>query len=173
MKLGDTQKVLKKLSMEDYIPLATPIEVGLKLMKGTEDSVYVDKTHYQSAVGSLLYLSMRTCPDITFAVSLSARFRSKTTSQHLTVVNRIFRYPRGTTHYGLLFNRNGSKAIIRYSDADWGGDTFDCKSMTGYLFQIGGTNITWQSKKQSYVALSTVEAEYVALSGAAQEAVWL
>ena len=142
-------------------------------MKGTEDNEYVDKTHYQSAVGSLLYLSMRTHPDITFAVSLSAHFCSKTTSQHLTVVNRIFRYLRGTTHYGLLFKRNGSKPIIGYSDADWSGDTFDCKSTTGYLFQICRMDITWQSKKQSYVALSTVEAEYVALPGAAQEAVWL
>ena len=150
--------------MEDCIPLATPIEVGLKLIKGTDDSECVDKTHYQSAVGSLLYLSMRTRPDIKFAVSLSARFCSKPTSQHLTVVKRIFRYLRGTTHYGLLFNRNGSKAIIGYSDIDWGGDTFDYNSTTGYLFQIGGTDITWQSKKQSCVALSTVEAEYVALS---------
>ena len=145
----------------------------MKLIKGKEDSEYVDKTHYQSVVGSLLYLSMRTRPDISFVVSLSARFCSKTTSQHLTVVKRIFRYLRGTIHYGLLFNRNGSKAIIGYSDVDWGGDTFDCKSMTGYLFQICGMDITWQSKKQLYVALSTVEAEYVVLSGAAQEAVWL
>ena len=73
----------------------------------------------------------------------------------------------------MLFKRNGSKAIIEYSDADWGGDTFYCKSMSGYLFQIGGTAIAWQSKKQSCVALSTVEAEYVVLSGAAEEAVWL
>ena len=73
----------------------------------------------------------------------------------------------------MLFNRNGSKAITGYSDADWGGDTSDCKSMTSYLFQIGGTAITWQSTKQSCVALSKAEAEYVALSGAAQEAIWL
>ena len=127
----------------------------------------------QSAVGSLLYLSMRTRLDITFAVTLATCFCSKPTSQHLTAVKRIFRYLRETTHYGLLFKRNGSKAIVGYSDADWGGDTLDCKSTTGYLFQIGGTAITWQSKKQSCFALSTAEAEYVALSGAAQEAVWL
>ena len=78
-------------------------------------------------------MALKTCPDITFAVSLGACFCSKPTSQHLTVVKRIFRYLRGTTYYGLLFKTNGSKAIIRYSDADWGGDTFDCKSMTGYL----------------------------------------
>ena len=71
-------------------------------------------------------------------------------------VKRIFRYLTGTTHYGLLFKRNVSEAIIGYSNADLGSDTFDCKSTTGYLFQIGGTAITWQSKKQTCVALSTV-----------------
>ena len=159
--------------MENCKSLTTPVDVGTKLQKGTEDSEYVDEKHYQSAVGNLLYLSMRTCPDITFAVTLAARFCSKPTSQHLTAVKRIFRYLRGTTHYGLLFKKSGSKAIIGYSDADWGGDINDCKSTTGYLFQIGGTAISWQSKKQSCVAMSTTEAEYVALAGATQEGVWL
>ena len=121
----------------------------------------------------LEYLSMRTRPDITFAVSLAARFSSKPMSQHLIAIKRIFRYLKGTIHYGLLFKRTGSKEIIGYADADWGGDTTDSKSTTGYLFQIGGTAITWQSKKQSCVALSSAEAEYVALAAAAQEAIWL
>ena len=170
-----TEEVLKKFGMENCKPLAIPAEAGLKLTKGTEDSEYVDETHYQSVIGSLLHLSMRTRPDITFAVSHAARFCSKPTSQHMTAVKRILRYLRGTTHHGLLYNyqRNGSKAIVGYSDADWGGDTTDCKSTSGYMFQIGGTAITWQSKKQTCVALSTAEAEYVALSAAAQEAVWL
>ena len=73
-------------------------------------------------------------------------------------------------HHGLLFKRSGSKEIIGYSDADWGGDAINSKSTSVYLFQIGGT---WQSMKQSCVALSTAEAEYVALAGAVQEAVWL
>lgn len=72
----------------------------------------------------------------------------------------------------MLFKKNGSKAI-GYYDTDWGGDITDSKSTTGYLFQIGGTTITWQSKKQSYITPSTAEAEYVAMAEAAQEAVWL
>ena len=76
--------------MENCKPLMTPIEVGLKLTKRTEDSEYINKTHYQSAIGSLLYLSMRTRPDITFAVSLAAQFCSELTSQHLMAVKRIF-----------------------------------------------------------------------------------
>ena len=168
-----TEGILKRFGMENCKPLATPVDPGLKLTKGTEDSEYVDETHYQSVVGSLLYLSMRTRPDITFAVSLAARFCSKPTSERLKTVKRILRYVRGTTHYGLLFKRNGSKAVIGYCDANWGGDTTDSKSTSGYLFQVGGTAITWQSKKQLCVALSTAEAEYVALAGAAQEPVWL
>ena len=159
--------------MENCKPLATPVDPGLKLTKGTEYSEYVDETHYQSVVGSLLYLSMRTRPDITFGVNLAAHFCSKPTSEHLKTVKPILRYLRGTTHYGLLFKRNGSKAVIGYCDADWGGNTTDFKSTSGYLFQVGGTAFTWQSKKQLCVAMSRAEAEYVALAGAAQEAVWL
>ena len=99
--------------MESCKPVATPVEVGVKLTKGTDDSEYVDEAHYQSAVGSLLYLSMKTRPDITFAVSLAARFCSKPTSQHMTAIKRIFRYLRGTTHHGLLFKRSGSTEITR------------------------------------------------------------
>ena len=153
--------------------MATPADAGLKLTKGTEHSEYVEEKHYQSMVGSLLYLSIRTRPDIAFAVSRAACFCSKPTTQHLTAVKRVLRYLRGSTHYGLLFKRNGSKSITGYSDADWGGDITDSKSTTGYLFQIGGAPNTWQSKKQSCTALSTAEAEYVALAGAAQEEVWL
>ena len=165
--------ILKKYGMENCKPVATPVDAGLKLTKGTEGSEYVEEKHYQSVVGSLLYVSMRTHPDIAFTVSRAARFCSKPTSQHLTAVKRILRYLRGSTHHGLLFKRNGSKPITGYSDADWGGDITDSKYTTGYLFQIGGTTITWQSKKKSCTALSTAEAEYVALAGAAQEAVWL
>ena len=106
-------------------------------------------------------------------MSVAARFCSNPTIQHLTAVKRILRYLRGTTHYGLLYERSDSKELIGYSDADWGGDKNDCKSTSGFVFQIGGTAITWQSKKQTCVALSTAEAEYVALAGTAQEAVWL
>ena len=114
--------------------MTTPAVPGLKLTKGTEDSEYVEKKHHQSMVGSLLYLSMQTQPDIAFAVSCAARFYSKSTSQHLTAVKHILRYLRGFTHHRLLFKSNGSKSIIGYFDADWGGNITDSKFITGYLF---------------------------------------
>ena len=167
-----TESVLKKFGMENCKSIATPVDVSVKLThQETEDSEYVDASQYQSMVGSLLYLSMKTRPDIAFAVSRAARFCSKPTHQHLIAVKRILRYLQGTIKHGLLYQKSVSKAVIGYSDADWGGDTTDCKSTSGYLFQIGGTAISWQSKKQSCVSLST--AEYVALAGTTQEALWL
>ena len=89
-------------------------------------------------------------------------------------MKRILRYLKGTTNFGLLYlKRTETNALIGYSDADWGGDCNDYKSTTGYMFQIGGTAVTWRSKKQSCTALSTAEAEYMALSSAAQEAIWM
>ena len=98
---------------------------------------------YQSAVGSLLYLSIRTRPDIAFAVNNVARFCSSPTTQHWTAVKHIFRYLR-ETQLGLLYSKGESDALIGYSDADWGGDCNDYKSTYGYIFQIGGTAVSWK-----------------------------
>ena len=73
----------------------------------------------------------------------------------------------------ILYKRNGSKAIVGFSDADWGGDVNDQKSPSGYVFQIDGSTMRWRGKKQTNVALSTAEAEYISLSGSTQEAVWI
>ena len=168
-----TEAILQKYGMDEAKPVKTPVSVNAKL-KSSEDSELVDQNLNQSAVGSLLYLAMRTRPDIAFAVSNVARYCSNPTKSHWTAVKRIFRYLRGTTHLGLLYGKSSETSdLIGYSDSDWGGDSNDYKSTTGYLFQIAGTAVTWKSKKQSCVALSTAEAEYMALSSAAQEAVWI
>ena len=169
-----TESVLQKYGMNEAKPIKTPVNVNSKLLNATEESELVDQSLYQSAVGSLLYLATRTRPDIAFAVNNVARFCSKPTKQHWMAVKRIFRYLRGTTCFGLLYSEGAeTDALIGYSDADWGSDCNDCRSTTGYLFQIGGTAVTWKSQKQSCVALSTAEAEYMALSSTAQEAVWM
>ena len=99
-----------------------------------------------------------------------AKFSSKPTQKHWTSVKRVFRYLKGTTDYGLLFKKGKSEECIGYSDADWAGDHDDRKSMSGYIFKSASGAISWRSKKQDCVA---AEAEYVALSSATQEAVWL
>ena len=88
-------------------------------------------------------------------------------------MKRIMRYLQGTFNFGLLYNRCGSKKFVGFSDADWAGDLDDRKSTSGHLFQISGGAVTWRSKKQTCVALSTAEAEYMALASSVQEAIWM
>ena len=160
--------------MDEAKSVKTPVNSSQKLMKASDDSVCVDKELYQCAVGKLLYLSTRTRPDISFAVSRAARYTSKPTEDHWKAIKHILRYLVGTTKYGLLYSRNTSQIdCVGYSDADWGGDLDDRKSTSGYIFQIAGGPVSWRSRKQSCVALSTSEAEYIALTSAAQEGIWL
>ena len=95
--------------------------------------------------------------------------------EHLTAVKRILRYLKGTATYGLMFaaSVDTGGGLIRYSDADWAGDVNDRKSTSGYLFMMNGAAVSWRSQKQTCVALSTAEAEYIALAAAAQEATWM
>ena len=122
-----------------------------------------------------MYLSGWTRPDIAFAVGNVARFCSNPMREHWTAKKRIIRYLKGTTSYGLEYSRNGDdKSILSgYSDADWAGDINDRKSTSVYLFMMSGAAKSWKSRKQTCVALSTAEAEYVALASAAQEAAWM
>jgi hypothetical protein len=167
-----TQQVLEQVGMSNAKYTKTPVNLGVKLCKGTDTSEYFDSELYQPTVGKLLYLAIRTRPDIAFAVSSVARYTAEPTVDHWKAVKHIFRYLVGTVNYGLLYSRT-SNDCIGYSDSDWGGDLDDRKSTSGYVFKIGGAPISWQSRKQSCVALSTSEAEYIALTCAAQEAIWL
>ena len=121
---------------------------------------------YQSAVGKLIYLATTTRPDIAFAVSNVAKFTSEPTEQHWTAVKHILRHLVGTVNYGLLF-------IKKEESFSFSGDITDRKSTSGYIFKLSGGSISWRSRKQSYIALSTAEAEYVSLTSAAQEAIQL
>ncbi|CAB4028654.1 Hypothetical predicted protein, partial [Paramuricea clavata] len=169
-----TKSVLERFGMESSKPASTPVNPGTKLKKAADDSQRVDQVNYQCAVGHLLYLSTKTRPDIAYAVSDVARFSAHPTEEHWIAVKRIMRYLNGTRDMGLLYD--GSKtttSCVGYSDADWAGDLDDRKSTSGYVFQISNAAISWRSKKQSCVALSTAEAEYMTLASATQEAVWL
>jgi len=165
--------ILEKFGMDNSKPISTPVDVSARLVKARDDDEKIDQTQYQSAVGSLLFLSTRTRPDIAYAVSNVARFCAEPTREHWTAVKRILRYLNGTRDLGLLYNKDSSKECIGYSDADWAGDLDDRKSTSGYIFQMGGAAISWRSKKQTCVALSTAEAEYMALASTAQEAIWI
>ena len=166
-----TEKLLTKMEMSDCKPVKTPVDPGNRLVKTAEDEEALDQLLYQSVVGSLMYLATCTRPDIAYAVGMLARFSSKPNRSHWVAAKRVLRYLKGTMNYGLLYS--GDSDVLAYSDADWAGDVDDRKSTSGYMFQIAGGPVSWKSRKQDTVALSTAEAEYVALSSAAQECIWL
>lgn len=165
--------IINKFGLSQAKTVATPADVSVQLKKDDGVSKEVNPTHYQSMVGSLLYASTATRPDIAYAVGLVSRFCSKPSEAHLTAIKRILRYLKGTANFALKFEKSVDGDLIGLSDADWAGDQDDHHSTTGNLFLMAGGPVSWLSKKQAIVALSTSEAEYVALSAATQEVVWL
>ena len=131
-----------------------------------------DKRDYQSAVGSLMYAMMGTRPDIAYAVSVVSRFASNPNESHWKAVKRILRYLRATLSLKLVF-RGPLEPLSGYTDSDYAGDTATRRSTSGYVFHLGSAAISWSSKRQPTVALSTCEAEYVGQANATKEAIWL
>ena len=170
-------KVLERFNMETCKPIGCPIESGARLSKDMapktlEEIEAMGKIPYRSAVGSLIYLVTGTRPDIAVATSTVAKYCENPGPLHWKAVKRILRYLQGTSDWGILFDPKDD-TLVGYSDADWAGDIDSRRSTTGYLFTIGGVPVSWKSKKQATVALSTAEAEYMALSAATQEVSWL
>jgi hypothetical protein len=166
------EKLLKKFRMETATSVSTPMDVNVKLQKEDGYSKPVDKSLYQSMVGSLLYIAMITRPDIAYAVGVLGRFASCPTEAHLTAARRIFRYLK--MKMSLVYPAQPSCVeIVGYSDADWANSLDDRRSTSGNVFMMNRTAVSWQSKKQPLVALSSAEAEYIAITLAAQEAVWM
>ena len=133
----------------------------------------VDATHYRRLVGSLRYL-VHTRPDLAFAVGFVSRFMERLTEEHLVAVKRILRYIAGTLNYGLRYKRRtGGVRLVGYSDSDLAGGIDTRKSTSGNLLFLEKSLISWQSVKQRVVALSSCEAEYVATTTAATQAIWL
>lgn len=164
-----TERVLQKFGLADANSVKSPVDVSAKWQSDTP----ADPVLYKSAIGSLIYLATKTRPDIAFVVNKLARYCSAPTQDHMSAVKRVMRYLKGTANYGLLYLKNEHGECHGFADADWAGDSKDRKSTSGFSFQLSGASISWSSSKQSCVALSTAEAEYVALSGATQEAAWL
>ena len=163
--------VLERFSMKDCKPVSTPINSGTKLTKEmspkTEEEISeMNVVPYRSAVGSLIYLVTGTRPDIAVAVGEVAKYSNNPGKQHWMAVKKE------TINFGIKCDPK-SIDLVGYSDADWAGDLDTRSSTTGYLFKLGSVLICWKSKRQPTVALSTAEAEYMALSMAAQTAIWI
>ena len=158
--------------MFDCKPVSTPMECNKRFNKATENDNLFDVNIYQSAIGSLLYASIASRPDILFSVGVLSQFMSNPTQEHWSAVKRIFRYIKGTLNYSLQFVSSKANDITLYSYADWTGDFDTRKPTSGYVFYIGQSIISRCSKRQSVVALPTAEVEYISLCNAATEAIW-
>ncbi|GJV93295.1 putative ribonuclease H-like domain-containing protein [Tanacetum coccineum] len=150
---------------------STPIETQKPLVKDEEASD-VDVHLYRSMIGSLMYLTASR-PDIMFAVCACSRFQVTPKSSHLSAVKRIFRYLKGKPKLGLWYPRVSSFDLESYSDSDYAGANLDRKSTTGGCQFLGRRLISWQCKKQTIVATSTTEAEYVAAASCCGQVLWI
>jgi len=170
-------KLLDRFYLEDSKTRNTPLGSHLKFSKKQslqtdEEKCYMSSVPYASTVGSLMYAMMCTIPDIAHAVNVVSRFLSNPVKEHREGVKWILRYLKGTLEMCLCF-RKSNLTLQGFSDADLGEDFDTKKSTTGYIFTLGGTAMSWKSKLQHRVALSTTEAEYIAISEAAKEMIWL
>jgi hypothetical protein len=159
------KEILKKFEMDKCNSALSPVEPRLQLSKSTEEED-VDPTSYRQLIGSLRYLC-NTRPNLAYSVGIVSRFMDKPKSSHLIAVKRILRYVKGTIDYGVFFPANDRKnecKLMGYTDSNWCGDVEDRKSTAGYIFYFGEAPISWCSKKEPVVALSSCEAEYIAAS---------
>ncbi|GJV60352.1 hypothetical protein Tco_1466452 [Tanacetum coccineum] len=137
-----------------------------------EEGESVDNTKYRCMIGSLLYLTTSR-PDIMFSVYLCARFHEDPKASHLEAVKCIFLYIKVTTHLGLWYPKGFGIETIVYADSDHAGDYIDSKSTSGVCTFMGCCLTSWFSKKQTALAISTTEAEYVSAGMASQQALWM
>lgn len=147
-----------------------------KCNSNTDSTLLEDPRLYREIIGNLLYLMTCTRPDICYAVSNLSQFLSKPTHEHLQMSKAVLRYIKGTKDYGLKFIKSiQSISLIGHCDSDWGSSSVDRKSISGYCFRVSENSsiISWRSKKQLTVALSTCEAEYMAATYAIQEGQFL
>ena len=165
------EEILNTFGMADCKPASTPLDAGTKFTKESEnDSVRTNKP-YREVVGSLLYLANGTRPDLAYAVAYMSQFCNNPTDEHWSGLKHILRYLQGTKDRKLCYKKTKMKAQF-YSDADWASDVSDRKSYSGYTCILAGAAVSWRSRKQEATALSTTEAEYIAMCHASKEVLW-
>jgi histone deacetylase 1/2 len=165
--------ILCKFNMKNCNPSETPMEFRVKLkdLKGGEKGA----EPYQELIGCLLYLSICTRPDISYAVSFLSQFNNCHTKVHWNLAKRLLAYLKSTPRVGLKYSKskNPTFCLIGFADADFAGNPSDYKSYSGYCFKLDNNLISWESKKQKLAAQSTTESEYIAVTEAVKESKYL
>ncbi|GJT69334.1 retrovirus-related pol polyprotein from transposon TNT 1-94 [Tanacetum coccineum] len=162
---------LKKYGFESCDPVDTPMVEKSKLDED-KDGKAVDPSHYRGMIGTLLYLTASR-PDLQFAICMCARYQARPTEKHLNAVKRIFRYLKGTVHRGLWYPKDSSFALTAFADADHAGCQDTRRSTSGSIQLLGDRLVSWSSKRQKSAAISSTEAEYIALSGCCAQVLWM
>ncbi|GJS22974.1 retrovirus-related pol polyprotein from transposon TNT 1-94 [Tanacetum coccineum] len=162
---------LKKYDFDSYDPVDTPMVEKSKLDED-KDGKAVDPSHYRGMIGTLLYLTASR-PDLQFAICMCARYQARPTEKHLHAVKRIFRYLRGTVNQGLWYPKDSSIALTAFADADHAGCQDTRRSTSGSMQFLGDRLVSWSSKRQKSVAISSTEAEYIAMSGCCAQILWM
>ncbi|XP_019099678.1 PREDICTED: uncharacterized protein LOC109132502 [Camelina sativa] len=155
-------------------PVETPLEEDYKAGHKGElnDASFEDVKQYRRLVGKLIYLTISR-PDICFAVNQVSQHMQKPTLHHWKMVSRILKYLKGSPGQGIWMGCNGNAELVGYCDADYAGDHEDRRSTSGYCTFVGGNLVTWKSKKQKVVSLSSAESEYRAMRKLTTELMWL
>lgn len=177
---GYIERILKRFNMSECKPVVTPGDTTVKLTKtmstSTEDgNEDMSSVPYREAVGSLMFLMHCSRPDISFEVTKVAQFCEKPLPGHWTRVKRILRYLRGTLDFSLFYGCQDSDQVTltAYCDSDWAGDPETRRSTTGFLVMFGGSPVSWTTRQQKTIALSTTEAEYMSGVEVVKEVKWL
>jgi len=165
------KNIVKKFGMDNGGHKRTPTATHLKLTKD-ENGISVDQSMYRSMIGSLLYLTASR-PNVTFIVGVCARYQVEPKMSHLTQVKRILKYINSTSDYEILYSHSENSMLVGYCDVDWAGSADDRKSTSAGCLFLGNNLISWFSKKQNCVSLSTVEAEYIAAGSSCSQLVWM
>jgi hypothetical protein len=175
-----TRKLLSRFEIIDnpkYKPCNTPGIAGLRLHKNKYTATEANILEYQKQIGSLLYLALKSRAEIAYSVCYCARFMSNPAIEHFKAVDRIWSYLLKYPDLAINYNCNGNLELRGYTDSDWAGDPIDRKSTGGYVFSLGDYThinpISWTSQLQKTIALSSTEAEYMALKESAKEAIYL
>lgn len=166
-------KVLARFGMTNAHSAPTPLPAGFKPIDNKAPVNPELRSEFQSIIGSLLYLMLGTRPDIAYAVTKLSKFAANPSKEHRDKALYICRYLVGTRNYSLVLDGTKNAGLEAFTDSDWGGDLGDRVSITGYFFKLANAAISWTSRTQKSVALSSTEAEYMALSDCSRQAIWI
>ncbi|XP_073039066.1 secreted RxLR effector protein 161-like [Primulina eburnea] len=166
--------------MKDAKSVNTPIGAHFKLKAVKEEDTeleysYMKDVPYSNAVGSIMFSMVSTRPDIAYGLGLISRFMSKPSREHWQAVKWLLRYLKETKKLKLVYSRSQQSTceVIGYCDSDYAADLDKRRSLSGYVFTVGGNVVSWKSSLQHVIALSTTEAEYISLTEAVKEALWI